>query len=103
MDTIYQKYHVKGFDVIVVSVTGWSNEEALRKRAHKKNFQGQHIYDGGGWDGPLATQFGIDPWRELPAIVLIDKEGKVITSRYGQIHSQAAWVAKLEELVQEHL
>ncbi|MDE0484760.1 MAG: TlpA disulfide reductase family protein [Candidatus Poribacteria bacterium] len=103
VDTIYQKYHVKGFDVIGVSVIGWSNEEALRKRVHEKNFLGQHIYDGGGMDGPLARLFGMDLWRELPAIVLIDKDGKVITSRYGKVHSTEEWTAKLERQVATHL
>lgn len=103
IETLYQKYHKKGFDVIGVSVVGWSNEEALRNRVREKNFHGQHIYDSGGFDGPLARQFGIDPWRQLPAIVLIDKEGKIIMSRYEEVHSQAAWVARLEELVATHL
>ncbi len=103
VDTIYQKYHVKGFDVIGISVIGWSNEEALRKRVHEKNFLGQHIYDGGGMDGPLARLFGMDLWRELPAIVLIDKDGKVITSRYGKVHSTEEWTAKLERQVATHL
>lgn len=103
VDTLYQKYHKKGFDVIGVSVVGWSNEEALRNRVREKNFLGQHIYDGSGWDGPLAKQFGIDPWRQLPAIVLIDKEGKVIHSRYGKVHSPETWAARLEKLVATHL
>ncbi|MDE0316190.1 MAG: TlpA disulfide reductase family protein [Candidatus Poribacteria bacterium] len=103
VDTIYQKYHVKGFDVIGVSVIGWSNEEALRKRVHEKNFLGQHIYDGRGMDGPLARLFGMDLWRELPAIVLIDKDGKIITSRYGKVHSTEEWTAKLERQVATHL
>ncbi len=67
------------------------------------NFLGQHIYDGGGWSGPLAKQFGIDLWREQPALVLIDKDGKIITSRYGKVHSPEAWAARLEELVVTHL
>lgn len=74
VDTIYRKYHSKGFEVF-----GFGPYEAL------------------------ANQFGIDPWRPLPAIVLIDKEGKVIHSRYGQVHSPEAWAAKLEELVATHL
>lgn len=74
VDTIYRKYHTKGFKVF-----------------------GFHPHNA------LANQFGIDPWRPLPAIVLIDKEGKVITSRYGKVHSPEAWIAKLEKLVESHL
>ena len=103
VDTIYQEYHTKGFDVIGVSVCGWNKEEALRNRVRENNFLGQHIYDGGGWSGPLAKQFGIDLWREQPALVLIDKDGKIITSRYGKVHSPEAWATRLEELVVTHL
>lgn len=74
VDTIYRKYHTKGFEVFSFDP-----------------------YDA------LANQFGIDPWRPLPAIVLIDKDGKVITSQYGQVHSPKAWAARLEELVAAHL
>ena len=74
VDTIYRKYHTKGFEVF-----------------------GFRPYDA------LAKQFGIDPWRPLPAIILIDKDGQVIHSRYGQVHSPEAWNAKLEKLVATHL
>ncbi len=74
VDTIYRKYHTKGFEVF-----------------------GFGPYDA------LGNQFGIDPWRPLPAIVLIDKDGKIIMSRYGQVHSPEAWAARLEELVATHL
>ena len=74
VDTIYRKYHLKGFEV----------------------------FDFGPYE-TLANQFGIDPWRPLPAIVLIDKDGKVIESRYGKIHSSEVWAAKLEKLVATHL
>ncbi|MYG00341.1 redoxin domain-containing protein [Candidatus Poribacteria bacterium] len=103
MDTIYQKYHTNGFDIIGINVSGLNKEEALRDRVREKNFLGKHIYDEGGWNGPLAIQFGIDLWRELPAIVLIDKDGKVITSRYGKVHSPEAWAARMEKLVATHL
>ncbi len=102
-NTLYRKYHEKGFDLIGVSVSGWKNEEVFRDRVREENFLGQHIYDSGGYDGPLARQFGINPWRPLPAMVLVDKDGNIIMSRYEDVHSQEAWVAMLEELVDKHL
>ncbi|MDE0087968.1 MAG: redoxin domain-containing protein [Candidatus Poribacteria bacterium] len=74
VDTIYRKYHTKGFEAF-----GFGPYEAL------------------------ANQFGIDPWRPLPAIVLIDKDSKVIHSRYGQVHSPEVWTTNLEKLVAAHL
>lgn len=103
VEPIYRKYHTKGFEVIGVSMFLHSSEDKFRARVHKENLLGQHVYDCHGCDGPLARQFGTAFWRCRPAIVLIDKEGKIIMSRYEDVHSQAAWIARLEELVATNL
>ncbi len=68
-----------------------------------EEMQDKVLFDGDGWDGPLAQQFGIGFGRFHPAFVLIGKDGKVLMSRYGQIHSRESWCAKLEELLTKHL
>ncbi len=103
VEPIYRKYHPKGFEVICVSIFSHSNEDKFRTRVRKENLLGQHIYDCHDWNGPLAQQFGTAFWRLRPAIVLIDKDGKIIMSRYEDVHSHEAWMAKLEELVATHL
>ena len=103
IDKINQKYNMKGFEVIGVSVNIWSDEAAYQDRVREKNFLGKHIYDGVALDGPLARKFGLDVWRELPAMVLIDKDGKVIASQYGHVHSPDAWTARLEKLIDTNL
>lgn len=103
LEAVYQKYHQNGFEVIGVSVMMYSNEDQLRDYVRKEKVIGRHIYDGGHWDGPLARQFGIGAGRTYPAIVLIDKEGKVIMSRNKEVYSPEEWNAKLEELVAIHL
>ena len=108
VDTVYQKYHDKGFDLIGVDVAGWSNEEALRNYIHEKGYQGQHVYDDSGRQGPLAQQFGLASERlsslvELPAVVLIDTDGKVVEARCGKVHSIETWRTRLEQLVAAHL
>ena len=108
MNAIYQRYHDKGFEIVGVNVTGWNNEDALRNYIGEKGCPGQHIYDGGGQQGPLAQQFGL-AWErlssviELPAIVLIDTDGKVIEARSGKVYSTEAWGARLEQLVASYL
>ena len=106
--TVYQKYHDNGFEVIGVNAGGLNNEEVLRNYISGKGYIGQHIYDGIGRQGPLAQQFGL-AWRrlsaviELPAVVLIDTDGKVIEARSGKVYSTEAWGKRLEQLVAAHL
>ena len=106
--TVYQKHHDKGFEIIGVDVGGWINEEASRNYIREKGYPGQHIYDDRGRQGPLAQQFGLawersSPVIELPAVVLIDTDGKVIEARYGKVYSTEVWGARLEKLVAAHL
>ena len=99
VDAVYQKYHDKGFELIGVDVAGWSNEEALRNYTREKGYQGHHIYDGSGWNGPLAQQFGIGSSEQIPAIVLIDTNRQVVEARSGRVHSPEVWGARLESIV----
>ena len=108
VDTVYQKYHDKGFEIVGVNVTGWNNEDALRNYIGERGCLGQHIYDDGGRQGPLAQQFGLASERlasvvTLPAVVLIDTDGKVIEARCGKVYSTEAWAERLEQLVAAHL
>ncbi len=100
--TIYDKYHTRGFDIISICIYGGSNDE-LRDRIHEENCKGQHILDGDDYNGPLFKLFGINPWQKVPAFVLIDKQGKIVMSRYGKVHSPEEWAAKLDEQVATHL
>ena len=106
LDTVYQKYHDKGFEIICIDTGGWNNEEALRNYIREKGYPGQHIYDDD--EGPLAQQFSLVTERlssvvDLPAVVLIDTDGKVIEARSGKVYSTEAWGKRLEQLVAAHL
>ncbi|RKU09239.1 hypothetical protein C6501_15520 [Candidatus Poribacteria bacterium] len=107
VDTIYQKYHTKGFEVICVNF-GMRDEDILRSKISERNHQGHHIYGGSRLKSPLAQQFGLGQDAqaaivELPAYILIDNNGRVIEARSGKVHSPEAWAARLEELVATHL
>ena len=107
VDDIYRKYHTKGFEGICVNFE-MRNEETLRSEISERNYQGHHIYGGSRMKSPLTQQFGLGRDAqaaivELPAIVLIDTDGKVIEARYGKVHSPESWAARLEELVATHL
>ncbi|MCY4404422.1 MAG: TlpA disulfide reductase family protein [Candidatus Poribacteria bacterium] len=103
LNPIYAKYHPKGFDVFGISIFVNSSEDELRAKVRENKFSGQFIYDGDDWKGPLARQFGITFARLKPTMLLIDKNGKILMSRYEKVHSPGEWWAKLEELVSKHL
>ena len=88
----YDKYHAKGFEVIGVSL---ENPDAKPKDTPEKTTEklaaaktkmldfttANHMpwpqyYDGKWWKNDLALRFGID---SIPAMVLIDQQGKVVS------------------------
>ena len=109
IDTLYKKHHDNGFEVVGVNIGGWRDEDALRDVVLKNNHQGHYIYaDHDGQQAALADQFGFGYGPrsrkvELPAYILIDKDGKVIESRNGSVYSPEVWIAKLEKLIMKNL
>lgn len=81
---IAEKY--AGKDVVFLFVSHDADEAAWKKAMDKIQVNGIHMRDGnGGWDGPVAKQYGI---TSIPACFLIDKDGKFAldnTPRPGDI------------------
>lgn len=74
----YKAYHDKGFEVVGISLD--EKREALDKfmSEHEIPWITLHQNDGSGWDHPVATHYGI---MGIPTVILINKEGKVISLR----------------------
>ena len=70
----YEKYHDKGFEIIGISLD--TDEAALRKFIKENQLPWRQVFDGKGWETPLAQQYGV---RGIPAQFLIDQEGRVIS------------------------
>jgi thiol-disulfide isomerase/thioredoxin len=75
----YKKYHDKGFDVVAISLD--RSREPLDKFIEKEKIPWAQLYDeeiqkGKGWNHPLAQHYGISG---IPAAILVDKNGKVIS------------------------
>ncbi|MCG9129489.1 TlpA family protein disulfide reductase [Candidatus Poribacteria bacterium] len=109
IDTMHKKHHDNGFEVIGVNISGWRDEDALRNVVQRQDHQGHYIYaDHDGQQAALANQFGFKYSSgsrkvELPAYILIDKDGEVIHARSGKVHSPESWAAQLDKLVVMHL
>ncbi len=109
IDTLYKKYHEKRFEVIGINVGGWVDEKALRDVVRRNKYKGHFIYaDNDEKHAALAEQFGLGHGSgsrkvDLPALILIDTEGKVIEARSGKVHSPEVWIARMEKLIATHL
>ena len=77
----YKKYHDKGFDVVAISLD--RSREPLDKFIEKEELPWTQLYDedvqkGKGWNNPMAQHYGINA---IPAAILVDKDGKVVSMR----------------------
>ncbi|MEI8380116.1 MAG: TlpA disulfide reductase family protein [Planctomycetota bacterium] len=75
----YKKYHEKGFDVVGISLD--RSRAPLDKFIEAQELPWAQMYDetiqaNKGWNHPMAQFYGIN---SIPAAILVDKEGKVIT------------------------
>ena len=71
----YKKYHDKGFDIIGISLD--QDKSALLSFTKENGMVWPQYFDGKGWDNDISKGFGID---SIPAMWLVGKDGKVITT-----------------------
>lgn len=73
----YELYHDRGFDVLGISLD--SDKEALVKFIADNKLPWACLYsddaNNNGWKHPMAVHYGINA---IPAVLLLDKEGKVV-------------------------
>lgn len=86
----YSKYREKGFEVIGISFD--YSEEEFRDFVKNMKMTWREYYDGLGWDNKVGKVYGIGA---IPAMYLLDKEGKVITGN--------ARGPRLEEVLKKYL
>ncbi|MHC5113430.1 MAG: TlpA family protein disulfide reductase [Planctomycetota bacterium] len=73
---VYKKYRDSGFEIVSISLD--KNRSRFKSYAKKNRMTWWHVMDGGGWQTRLAKKYGI---RAIPAMYLLDHEGKVISTR----------------------
>lgn len=90
---LYEKYHLKGFDIYSVSLdrdkTSWINAIQSDNLSWKS-----HVSDLKYWSSAGAKQYGVS---SIPSTFLLDKEGRII----GKNLRGAALEAKLREIFGE--
>jgi thiol-disulfide isomerase/thioredoxin len=70
---VYEKYHKGGFELIGVSLD--SDRRDLDAFLKENPLAWPQIFEPGGMDSRLATEFGI---ISLPTMILVDAQGKVV-------------------------
>ena len=70
---IMETYGPKGLDLVCVNLDTTSEEAATFLK--RSPFTSQHLYQPGGLEGKLATDYGI---QVLPQVFLVGKDGKVV-------------------------
>ncbi len=86
----YGKYHDKGFEIVGISFD--QSKEKLLKLTKKEKMGWRQYFDGLGWGNKVGKAYGI---RAIPAMYLLDKDGKVI--------SNSLRGGKLEEILAKEL
>lgn len=90
----YQRYHEKGFDIISISIDDDMN--AWVKAVKDENMAWTQVCGakGNSFDKECMNLFGV---RGVPSCVLVDKEGKVVST-----YARGGWLnEKLVDLFQE--
>ncbi|MSU23475.1 MAG: TlpA family protein disulfide reductase [Opitutus sp.] len=107
----YNKYHDKGFEVIGITLenpgviakdasaaTVAEKMAAAKKKmldfAAKNAMPWPQFFDGTGWENPYTAKYGI---RGIPAMYLLDREGKVVSldARGPKLESEIKRLLKL--------
>jgi hypothetical protein len=73
LKSLADSYGPKGFEVVCVNLD--STPEEARKFVKSSSAVGTHLYQAGGLEGKLATDYGI---LVLPQMFLVGKDGKVV-------------------------
>lgn len=91
VQAVYKKYHIQGFEIIGVSL---DKDKSALDNFLKKNttMTWQQFFDGNGWQNKLSTKYGIN---SIPAIYLLDGEGKIIAKDLRGEALEAAVAAAL--------
>lgn len=90
----YERYHEKGFDIISISID--DDMEAWLKAVKDENMAWMQVCGAKGesFDKECMRRFGV---RGVPSCVLVDKEGKVIST-----YARGGWLSeKLADLYRE--
>jgi len=83
-------YAAKGLALVCVNLD--TKPEDAASFLQQSPAPGLHVFQAGGLDGPLATQYGV---MVLPNLFLVDKDGKVVSRTVQQVSSLEEEIKKV--------
>jgi peroxiredoxin len=91
----YEKYHAQGFEVVAISLDAEKDRQKLIDYVREKDLPWPQHFDGKGWKNEFSVKFGI---RAIPAMFLLDQEGKVASTnaRGAKLESEIRRLLKLD-------
>lgn len=73
--TAYVKFHIKGFEVIGISLDSAESKDRVERLIREKALPGRQSFEGQGWMLSMAVKDGVN---RIPTTFLIGKDGRVI-------------------------
>jgi thiol-disulfide isomerase/thioredoxin len=92
----YRKYHAQGFEVVAVSLDAEKDRQKLLDYCREHELPWPQHFDGKGWKNEFAVRYAV---RAIPAMFLLDQEGKVVSTdaRGPKLEAEIRRLLKLEE------
>lgn len=76
--SLYNEYHVKGLEIISISLDSETQKSAWIKAIEKDQLNWYNISNLKSWNDPIAQLYGVN---SIPATFIIDKNGVLIDKR----------------------
>ena len=95
-NTTEMRRKFQGKDVVFVYVSADNTEWEWKNYVKKHNITGIHLFEEGGLGSKVAHDYGV---KQLPAIFIIDKEGKIVKSNTMKQSSQYSLTEQLNQLL----
>lgn len=82
---VYNEYKSKGFEIVGISFD--NDRKAFDDYVKENGMPWIHYFDGKGWENEVGPAYGI---QSIPAMYLLDKEGKVVSTelRDGKLEEE---------------
>ncbi len=96
LQKLEEEYHDKNVEFVSISVDTPDKEANWKKMVQDKQMSGTQLITGNGWDSPFVRSYMISG---IPRFILLDSEGKIVSSNAPRPSSGNAIRSALNELL----